>query len=221
MLRRRSLLVYAVIALALLSAAVARAFTATQSASRVISRMRVEARRLTAVRTERSGALVYCRSVPDGWTFAPQAGCRVRARVTEEYDLSGGRIKRVIGHVTASGRPEFTYVNDSSGWYRSVAGTRCWTRELRGFTAPALVDYPLPGELVSLLTRTRTRIVLRAVARSEGYEQLDYVNPTTFFDYRDVEITHRGRKAYRVYDASTPLPTRTRRPSTTPACGHA
>lgn len=94
--------------------------------------MPAAARTLTAVRVRRAGAVVYCPSVPEGWTYAPEPGCSLRATVTEDYDLSRGRIRRVIGRVTATERPVLTYVVDASGWYRAAAGsTRSMTRRRR------------------------------------------------------------------------------------------
>jgi hypothetical protein len=220
MLRRRSWLVVAIIVMQFVAAAIAHSFTATHSAARVIAKMRAEARTLTAIRARRTGAVVYCPSVPEGWTYAPQAGCRVHAQVSEEYDLSNGHIERIIGQVTAPAKPTLRYVVDSSGWYRSAAGSRCWTLELRGFFAALLIDYALPNERVSILSRTPTRIVIQAVSRPDAYTELNYVNPTTFFDYRDVDISNSEHRTFRVYDRNVPLSAQTPRPSTTPMCAH-
>jgi hypothetical protein len=215
---RRYWLVVAIIVTQLVVAAVAQSFTATHGAARVIAKMRAEARTLTAIRARRTGALVYCPSVPEGWTYAPHAGCRVRAQVSEEYDLSHGHVERIIGQVTAPAKPRLTYVVDSSGWYRSAAGSSCWTLELRDFFAALLIDYPLPHERVSILSRTPTRIVIQAVSRPDGYQELNYINPRTFFDYRDVEISNFQHGTFRVYDRSVPLSAQTPRPLTTPTC---
>jgi hypothetical protein len=219
MSRRQYGLVGAVVVAQLVAAAVAQSFAATRSAASVIGRMRAEARTLKAVRTQRTGALVYCPSVPEGWAYAPQAGCRLRARVSEEDDLSNGHVVRLVGHVTARGKPSLTYVVGPSGWYQSASGSGCWTLELRVFVAGLLVDYPLPDQRVSILNRTPARIVIEAISRPDAYKLLDYVNPRTFFDYRDVEIGYSGHRAFRVYDRNTPLRTQTPRPSTTPICG--
>jgi hypothetical protein len=219
MLRRISVLAWATAAtVELCASAPAGAFTATPAAMRVIEGMRAEARTLSAIRVARSGALVYCPSAPEGWTYAPAAGCRTPARVTEEYDLSRGDVERIIGHVTATHRRMFTYVVDSSGWYRSTAGSGCWTLELRGFTIAPWVDYPLPRTRVSVRQRSSRRIVLQAVTPRLAYAELDYVNPKTFFDYRDIETTRSQHRSYRVYDRSTRLGAQTVRPPTTPAC---
>jgi len=60
--------------------------------------------------------------------------------------------------------------------------------------------------------------VIKAASPRLAYTELDYVNPRTFFDYRDVEISHSGHNTYRVYDRSAPLRAQTVRPSTTPTC---
>ena len=200
------------------AAAAADAFTATPATGDVIGKMRAEARTLAAVRVRRTGAVVYCPHGPEGWTYAPEAGCSLRATVSEEDDLSRGRVTRIIGRVTAPGRPALTYVVDASGWYRSAGGSRCWTLELTGFTAAPLIDYPLPAEHVVVLSKTRRRIVLRADSRPDAYEELDFVNPVTFFSYRSIEITRARGKSYRINDTATPLKAGTARPLTAPAC---
>lgn len=207
-----------ILGITLTSAAAARAFTATPAATSVIRQMRSAATQWTAVYVRRSGALVYCPAVPEGWTYAPQSGCRIPATVTEEYDLADGHIERVIGHVVASRKARFEYVVDSSGWYRTTVGSGCWTLKLRGFVAPLLVDYPLPNEQVAIASRTSTRILLTAFSRRDAYEEVSAVNPKTFFDYRDIEISYAGQNAYLVSDKSRRLHAQAPRPSTTPTC---
>jgi hypothetical protein len=218
MWRRRGPLLCAVVLAQLSAATAAWSFTATPAAHSVIAKVRTEARHLVTVRTERTGALVYCSSAPEGWTYALQPGCRTPARVTEVDDVHGGHVERIIGRVTAAHRPTFNYVVDSSGWYRSTAGSGCWTLELGVFVAAPLIGYPLPGTHVSIRSSTSRRIVIEAVSHRSAYTVLDYINPRTFFDYRDVEITYANHKAYRVYDRSMALHERTRRPSTKPTC---
>src|SRR5262249_16957326 len=101
---------------------------------------------------------------------------------------------------------------------RSTVGSGCWTLELRGFVRAPLVDYPFPNEQVSIVSRTPTRILLKAFSSRVAYEELSDVNPRTFFDYRDVEITYGRHRAHRVFDESRPLRAQTPRPSTAPMC---
>jgi hypothetical protein len=218
MWRRGYSLACSAVLVQLLVATAAWAFTATPAANRVIAAERADARQLPAVRVERTGAIVYCTALPEGWTYAPQPGCHTPARVIETDDLYRGRVERMIGHVTAAHRPALTYVVDSSGWYRSTAGSGCWALELRTFRRAPLIGYPLPATHVSILSSTSRRTVIEAISRRFAYKELDYVNPKTFFDYRDVEITDANKKAYRVYDNSIPLRARIPRPSTTPRC---
>lgn len=219
MWRRRYWLACSAVLVQLLVATAAWAFTATPAANRVIDAERADARQLPAVRVARTGAIVYCTSVPEGWTYAPQPGCHTPAHVTEKDDMYRGRIERIIGHVTAAHRPSLTYVVDSSGWYRSTAASGCWTLELQLFRRAPLIGYPLPATRVSILSSTDRRIIIEAVSHRFAYKELDYVNPKTSFDYRDIEITYANKKAYRVYDSSVRLRTRIPRPSTTPQCG--
>jgi hypothetical protein len=221
MLQRKGIVVAGicvVVAIQMAAAVAAGAFSATPAARTMIGRMRTAARKLIAVRAKRGGDLVYCLPVPAGWTYAPEFGCSARARVTEEYELSHGRIERIIGQVTAAHRPTLTYVVDRSGWYRLAAGSARWTRTSSGFAAALLVDYPLPGERVSISKQTEKLVVLHAVSKPDGYEVSDYVNPKTLFDYRDVEVMHVKGKVYRVFDRSRPLHKQSPRPATTPAC---
>jgi hypothetical protein len=95
----------------------------------------------------------------------------------------------IVGHVTAPGRHALTYVIDESGSYRIAVGTHCWTRFALPFVAPPLIDYPLPAERVSILTRSRNFIVLRGVSAPDSYTELGYVSTRTLFIYREAEIT--------------------------------
>jgi hypothetical protein len=71
MWRRRYWLACSAVLVQLLVATAAWAFAATPAADRVIDAERADARQLPAVRVERTGAIVYCTSAPEGWTYAP------------------------------------------------------------------------------------------------------------------------------------------------------
>jgi hypothetical protein len=66
---------------------------------------------LSACVARRAGVL---RNGTGGWTYAPMPGCHVPAKVTEEYDLSGGRVERIIGQVTAPHHASLSHVVDST-----------------------------------------------------------------------------------------------------------
>jgi hypothetical protein len=102
--------VCAVVAARLVLPVAAEAFTATRAARNVISQMRVAARKLVALQVERSGDLVYCPQVPEGWTSAPRPGCRARAHVPRRTTCRTVTSERILGHVTAAHLPELTYV---------------------------------------------------------------------------------------------------------------
>lgn len=78
------------------TATTAAAFSGTPAALKLVRELRVAYRSVQAIDNVRSGDVFYCLSVPEGWDYVPHRGCRARARVAEEYDLSHGRIVRVM-----------------------------------------------------------------------------------------------------------------------------
>jgi hypothetical protein len=202
---------------ALLVPAVGGSFTGTPAALKLVRAMRAAIRDVPAVRQVRTGAVVYCPSVPQGWTYAPQPGCPTRARVSEEYDLSHGKVTRILGDVTAPLLPTLRYVDSPLGWYQTAAGLSCWDLKLSGFTVGPFVDFPLRAEHLTIIARTKRKIVLQGIATQSAYRELDYINPSTDFAYRVDEITSANHKSYRVTDHLTKL-TRPTPPVSTPTC---
>lgn len=120
--------------------------------------------------------------------------------MAEEYDLSHGRVVRIVGKVTAHGLPTLRYVRSSSGSYLTAAGLRCWQRLGLPFVEALLVDYPLPGERLTITAHTNGTIVLQAVSSQDAYRELDYIDPRTDFVYRSAEITSARHRQYTVID---------------------
>jgi hypothetical protein len=185
---------------ALALAAATAAFTGTPAALKLVHRMRAAYQKLPAVENVRTGQVFYCPAASEGWGYAPRRHCNVRARVHEEYDLSNGRIVRVIGQVRAHGLPTLRYVDSKRGWYRIAAGQSCWQRANLPFVNPLLVDFPFAGERLAVTQRTRTRTILQGVSARGGYREIDYIANKTFFEYRSVEITRVPHAVHRLID---------------------
>src|ERR1700722_6682636 len=92
-------------AVAMLVPVVASAFTGTRAAVGLVNEMYAAYRKVPAVSEVLTGDVVYCPAYPEGWTFAPYAGCTTDARVSEEDQLSNGHVVGIIGLVGAPSRP--------------------------------------------------------------------------------------------------------------------
>jgi hypothetical protein len=183
----------------------AGAFTGTKAALRLVAEMRVAYSKLPAVSWVLTGDVVYCPTYPEGWTFAPQPGCELDARVSEQDQLSNGHVVFAVGTVTAPSRPTFRYVVDRHGWYRAAAGATCWKSSQLPYTTPLFVSYPLPGQTLSILSTTKNEIVSQALTPKFGYRELDYIDPKTHLEPHEVLVTTISHKTYRVsYDYTFP-----------------
>jgi hypothetical protein len=203
----------------LVAAPASGAFTGTPDALRLVRQMRAAYRKVRAVHDALTGDVVYCPSVPEGWTYAPQTGCTVRARVSEEDDLVKGRVIRVFGSVRSRSRPTLRYVASAQGWFQAAVGAACWTSFGLPFVAGFFVSYPFPGERLAISRKSKREIVLAATTSRFGYRELDYVNLRTHLQSRNVLFTHTRHKTYRVGIAISSLP----QPSAavaTPACAN-
>ena len=122
---------------------------------------------------------------------APIAGCREHARVTEEIDLFRGRVVRYVGEVRARSQASIRSVGSPRGWFQLDQGLDCWLQFPMPFVNQTLVGYPFPGERVTIISQSRTQVVIGAVAPRFQYRELDYVNPATDLIYRvdDQELT--------------------------------
>ncbi|MGZ4186294.1 MAG: hypothetical protein ACXVUE_02965 [Solirubrobacteraceae bacterium] len=196
----------------------ADAFTGTPAALRLINRVRAQTARFPAVRLVPTGSVVYCQQVPLGWIDLPVAGCREPARVTETFDLAGGRVVRVISEVTARSRSSIRSVASAGGWFQLDEGLDCWFSFPMRFVKPLLVDFPFPGERLRIVAANRTVVLLGASAPRYRYRELDYVNPVSDLIYRVDEFNSLGRKTYHEIDRLTYLFRRPRVSPTTPVC---
>jgi hypothetical protein len=104
------------------------------------------------------------------------------------------------------------------GWFQHDGGLDCWFDSPAPFIAQSLGSYPIPGERISILTATRTSIVIGATAPHFRYRELDYVNPATGLIYRIDSFNALGRRRYRVSDHLTYLYRRATPPSAMPVC---
>ena len=206
------------IAIGLVCGAGAEAFTGTRAALRLVQRLRAQTARFPAVRLVPTGYVVYCPEIPSGWIDVPLAGCREHARVTEELDLSRGRVVRVVSEVTARSESSIRSVASSSGWFQLDQGLDCWLPFSLPFVKVPLVDYPFPDERIRIVAASDTVIVIDGVARRSGYRELDYVNPETDLIYRVDQFATIAHKTYRETDRLTYPARRTRAPATTPVC---
>lgn len=196
----------------------AEAFSGTHAALSLVHRLRARAARFPAVRLVPTGYIVYCAQIPLGWIDAPVAGCSEHARVTEELDLSRGRVVREVSKVTAPSQSSIRSVASSRGWFQLDQGLDCWFPFSLPFVNVLLVDYPFPDERIRIVAATDRVIVIGGVARRYGYRELDYVNPRTDLVYRVDQFATIGRKTYRETDRLSYLFRQTRAPATTPLC---
>ena len=196
----------------------AEAFTGTPAALTLVHRIEAQTARFPAVRDTPTGWVVYCPEIPLGWIDAPISGCREHARVTEEIDLSHGRVVRYVGEIRARSQGSIQSVGSPHGWFQLDQGLDCWFQFQMPFVRQSLVGYPFPGERVRIVSRSATQVVIRAGAPRFQYHELDYVNPVTDLIYRVDEFNSFGHKSYRETDHLTYLSHRARVPVTTPIC---
>lgn len=193
-----------------------RAFTGTHAATAVVREMRSAYARTPAVHTVLSGDVVYCLAVPAEWTFAPVQGCAQAATVTENDNLRRGRIAVGAGTVVVNSRAKVRYVISPAGFYAHAAGTACWRLRISQLLSPRFVSYPFPRERLTVLAHKKHEIVLQATAA--GYRELDYVDPRTFLERRQVDETITRQKTYEAVYTIRNLAAPVSPPSTTPAC---
>ncbi len=193
------------------------AFTGAPAALNLVREMRAASGKVRAFHDSFGGAVVYCPSIAEGWTYAPQPGCTVRARVSEEDDLVRGRVVRIVGAVRATSRPTLRYVASAQGWFRAAAGAACWTSFGLPFVAPPFVSYPFPGERLAITHKSKREIVLQATVVQSGYRELDYVDPRTHLQSRETQFNLSNHKTYRV-DIGISSLERPSTPAATPTC---
>jgi hypothetical protein len=204
--------------IALVWGAAAEAFTGTPAALRLVQRLRAQTARFTAASLVPTGYIVYCPQIPLGWIDVPLAGCREHARVTEEFDLSRGRVVRVLAKVSARSQASIRSVASTRGWFQLDQGLDCWLPFSLPFVKALLVDYPFPGERIRIVAATSKVIVIAGYARRSGYHELDYVNPETDLIYRVDQFSTLGHKTYRETDRLRYSSRHSRAPATTPIC---
>jgi hypothetical protein len=196
----------------------AEAFTGTPAALTLVRRLEARATHFRAVRIVPTGYIVYCPEIPLGWIDVPVSGCREHARVTEEIDLYRGRVVRFVGEVRARSQGSIRSVASSRGWFQLDQGLDCWFQFPMPFVKQQLVEFPFPGERVTIVSESPTVVVIGAVAPRFRYRELDYVNPATELIYRVDEFNSFGNRTYRETDHLTYLARPTRTAVTTPIC---
>lgn len=194
------------------------ALTGTSSALRLARRLEVAIREVPAVRVAPGGYVVYCPATPLGWINVPIFGCREHAHVSEELDLSDGRLIRSVGEVRARSQPTIRSVGSSRGWFQHDDGLDCWLQSQLPFINQSLVGYPYPGERIRIVSDTVSTIVIGATAPRFHYRELDYINKATDLIYRVDEFNSLEDHRYRETDHLTYLTRQSPRPSTTPIC---
>ena len=202
-------------ACALMSPA-AGAFTGTRAALALVREMRSAYRRVPAVQWVLGGAVVYCPSVPFDWTYAPMTGCNQPATVTEVDNLREGRVAVGVGSIAVNAHPKARYVLSPSGLYTMAVGASCWRPRLSELHSPRFISYPFPGERLAVVEHTSHEIVLQARARN--YRELDYVDPRTFFELRQIDEILTPRQSYKAVYAIHELDAPVSPPSATPSC---
>ena len=183
-------------ALVALAPAVGTAFTDTPAAVKLISKIRAVYSKLPAASWVLTGDIVYCLDYPEGWTYAPHAGCQIPARVTEDDQLSNGHVVRAVGVVTASSQPTLRYVISAHGWYLAPVGAKCWASFRLAFVPALYISYPFPGQTVSILSTTKSEIVIQALTPKFAYRELDYVNAKTLLEPKTVIFAVTNHKTY-------------------------
>jgi hypothetical protein len=196
----------------------ADAFTGTPAALRLVNRVRAQTARFPAARLAASGSVVYCQQIAQGWLVVPVAGCREPAKVTESFDLAGGRVVRVVTDVTARSQSSIRAVASPAGWFQLDEGLDCWFSFPLRFVKTLFVDYPVPGERLRIVAATGSVIVISAAAPRYGYRELDYVNPASDLIYRADEFNSFGHKTYHQIDRLKYLLRRPRVAPTAPVC---
>jgi hypothetical protein len=196
----------------------AQAVSGTPAAIRLAHRLQAQTAVFPAVRIVPTGYIVYCPEIPLGWIDVPVSGCREHARVTEEIDLSHGRVVGFVGEVRARSQSSIRSVASSRGWFQLDEGLDCWLQFPMPFVRQSLVGFPFPGERIRIVTEKRSVVVIEARAPRFRYRELDYVNPATDLVYRVDEFNSFARKTYRETDWFTYLRHQSVRPSTTPQC---
>lgn len=191
-------------ALVTLAPTVGSAFTGTPSAVELIRKIRAVYSKQPAARWVLTGDIVYCLDYPEGWTYAPHAGCQIPARVTEDDQLSDGHVVRAVGVVTAPSKPTLRYVISSHGWYLSAVGAKCWASFRLPFASPLYISYPFPGQTVSILSATKSEIVIQALTPKFGYRELDYMDAKTLLEPRTVIFAAANHRTYRYTYTSLP-----------------
>lgn len=194
----------------------AGAFTGTRAALALVTEMRSAYVRVPAVRWVLRGAVVDCPSVPFAWSYAPMRGCHQRATVTEVDDLRGGRVAVGVGSIAVNSRAKARYAYSPAGLYTQVVGTSCWRLRVPRLQSPRFISYPLPGERLAVVQHTRHEIVLQAQAGS--YRELDFVDPRTFLERRQVDETLTPRRTYKAVFTIHELAAPVDPPSATPSC---
>lgn len=194
----------------------AGAFTGTRAALALVTEMRSAYVRAPAVRWVLRGAVVYCPSVPFDWSYAPMRGCHHRATVTEVDNLRGGRVAVGVGSIAVNSRATARYIYSPAGLYTRAVGTPCWRLRVPRLQSPRFISYPLPGERLAVVEHTRHEIVLQAQAGS--YRELDFVDPRTFFERRQIDETLTPRKTYKAVFTIHKLAAPVSPPSAAPSC---
>jgi hypothetical protein len=179
-----------------LAPAVGGAFTGTPSAVKLISKIRAVYSRLPAASWVLTGDIVYCLDYPEGWTYAPHAGCQIPARVTEDDQLSNGHVVRAVGVVAAPSQPTLRYVISTHGWYLAPVGAKCWASYRLPYVSPLYISYPVPGQTVSILSATKSKIVIQALTPKLAYRELDYVDAKTSLEPKTVIFAVTNHKTY-------------------------
>jgi|HubBroStandDraft_6_1064221.scaffolds.fasta_scaffold500226_2 hypothetical protein len=202
--------------LAALAPAIGGAFTGTPAAVKLISMIRAVYSRMPAASWVLTGDIVYCLDYPEGWTYAPHAGCQIPARVTEDDQLSTGHVVRAVGVVTAPSQPTLRYVISPHGWYLAAVGAKCWASFRLPYVSPLYISYPFPGQRVSILSATKSEIVIQALTPRFGLRELDYVDAKTLLEPRTVTFAVTKQKTYSY--TYTSLPAKAPPSLATPAC---
>jgi hypothetical protein len=183
-------------ALIALAPAVGGAFTGTRAAVKLISKIRAVYSKVPAASWVLTGDIVYCLDYPEGWTYAPHAGCKIPARVTEDDQLSNGHVVRAVGVVTAPSQPTLRYVISARGWYLAPVGAKCWASFRLRFVPALYISYPFPGQTVSILSNTKSEIVIQALTPKFAYRELDYVDAKTLLEPKTVIFAVTNHKTY-------------------------
>jgi hypothetical protein len=182
--RTVSLTIVAGVALVVLSAALAWAYTGTSAGKKLAGQMLSSYKHVRYLAGSEHGSVYYCTTerLPEGFWLGPPGQvsprCRIPATVSWIATLSDGKGASAVGTVVAHGHPTIDWVAVSHASYYRIAGTKCWVTIHQ--SDPAYVGYPPFGyfsrEYLTLGKRHGSDIQLIGTGENGNFKEVDTIN---------------------------------------------